>query len=59
MNKDKISHRRSIYTFWDFLGDVGGLFDMLKLLVKPILAIGSLLFGSGLDKFLFESVFKV
>ena len=25
-------HKRSIYTVWDFLGDVGGLFDMLKLL---------------------------
>ena len=27
-----VSHQRSIYTFWDYLGDVGGLFDMLKLI---------------------------
>ena len=25
-------YSRAIYTFWDLLGDVGGLFDMLKLI---------------------------
>ena len=32
MDMDKVVHSRSIYTVWDFFGDVGGLFDMLKLL---------------------------
>ena len=31
-SSETIDNHRAIYTFWDFLGDVGGLFDMLKLL---------------------------
>ena len=30
LHKDVIHHERSIYTFFDLLGDVGGLFDALK-----------------------------
>ena len=29
MSLDRVQHTRSIYSVWDFLGDVGGLFDML------------------------------
>ena len=25
-------HSRTVYTFWDFLGDVGGLNDIMRLL---------------------------
>ena len=34
------------------MGDVGGLFDMLKLLAEPVIALMSALFGSGLDRYL-------
>ena len=27
-----ISYSRSVFSFWDFLGDVGGLYDMLILI---------------------------
>ena len=59
MDTDIVEYRRSIYTVWDFLGDVGGLYDMLKLLAQPVLAFSSLLLGSGLDQYLVESIFKV
>ena len=29
MNTSIVTHQRSIYTLWDFLGDVGGLNDIL------------------------------
>ena len=29
LHKTVVSHERSIYTFWDFLGDIGGLFSIL------------------------------
>ena len=29
INLDTVKHNRSIYTFWDFLGDVGGLLGIL------------------------------
>lgn len=31
MSADRENHKRTIYGVWDFLGDVGGLFDMLKI----------------------------
>ncbi len=36
-DSEKIVNTRSIYNFLDFLGDVGGLFDMLCLVAKVIL----------------------
>ena len=54
-----IEHSRSIYTIWDLLGDVGGLFDMLILLAKPILSLYSLLIYSGIDSYLNQSLFKI
>ena len=58
MDLDKVSHMRSIYGVWDFLGDVGGLFDMLRLLAEPIVAFLSVLFGSGLERYLLSALFK-
>ena len=52
-------HTRAIYGVWDFLGDVGGLFDMLKLLAEPIIALSTALFGNGLSRFLTSSLFKI
>ena len=52
MDSDIVLHSRSIYSVWDFLGDIGGLFDMLKLLAEPILAITTTILGSGLDRYL-------
>ena len=52
MNMDVITHNRSIYTLWDFFADVGGLFDMLKLLSHFLLSLISSIMGSGLDQFL-------
>ena len=35
LSPDTKEHARSIYTIWDLLGDIGGLFDMLRLLKSP------------------------
>ena len=51
-------HTRSIYSFLDFLGDVGGLFDMLRLVIQVLLQLLVTVSGSGLDAFLLESIFK-
>ena len=40
---------RSIYTIWDLLGDIGGLFDMLKLIKSPFVTFFSFLLGAGLE----------
>ena len=56
---DVITHNRSIYTLWDFFGDVGGLFDMLKLISQTLLSFVYSIIGSGLDKFLLERLFTL
>ena len=53
-----VNHTRSIYSALDFLGDVGGLYDMLKLVAEVLLSLWSLIAGSGLDAYLLQSIFK-
>ena len=54
-----INHTRTIYSGLDFLGEVGGLLDMLRYVVNSLLYLTSLLYGSGLDAYLIRSLFKV
>ena len=53
-----VEHARTIYTVWDLLGDIGGLFDMLKLLVTPMITFLSLIADSGLESHLINMLFK-
>ena len=56
---DLKAQSRQIYTFWDFLGDVGGLMDMFILLGSPVAAVLQFFFGNSLNKLLIESIFSV
>ena len=58
MSLDRVYHARAIYSVWDFFGDVGGLFDMLRLLAQPIVALGAALFGSGLERYIISALFR-
>ena len=51
-------HTRSIYSALDFLGDVGGLLDMLRLVALTFLQFVALVTGSGIDAFLLGQIFK-
>ena len=53
-----ISNSRSIYNALDFLGDVGGLFDMLCIVGNICLQFLTFIFGSGLDSYLVTNLFK-
>ena len=50
---------RQIYTIWDFLSDVGGLVDVLKLLGYPVISFIQLILGNGLSRLLIKSIFKI
>ena len=52
-------HTRAIYNIWDFLGDIGGLFDMLRLMASPIIAFSATIFGNGLHRYLIKSLFRI
>jgi len=55
---DATNHTRSIYSSLDFLGDVGGLFDMLRLVTQVFIQLLFTISGSGLDAFLLKAIFK-
>ena len=59
MTLDVISHSRSIYTVWDFAGDVGGLFDMLKLIGEVLISLMTMIFGSSLNKHMLEKLYRL
>ena len=54
-----VEYSRAIYTIWDLLGDVGGLFDMLKIIGSPLVSFLSFVVGSGLETYLVQLLFKV
>ena len=56
---EKLNNTRSIYNFLDFLGDVGGLFDMLCIVATVLLHISTFIFGSGLNQYLLTNIFRV
>ena len=57
MSLDEISHQRSIYSFLDFLGDVGGLYSILIDIGSIFLMLPAFAFGSGLHQFLMKNIF--
>ena len=58
MDMSSMYHYRSVFTFWDFLGDVGGLNDMLTLLGSWAVSFIQILSGSGLNRYIFARLFK-
>ena len=57
LNKDIIHHNRTIYTFFDVLGDIGGLFDALTRISSLIVIILFKIFGNPFDEYLLEHLF--
>lgn len=57
MSTDEITNSRSVYTFFDFLGDVGGLLDMLIIFAKLISSFASAVSGSAIHVFMIKRLF--
>ena len=57
LNKSRTIHKRSIYTALDWLGDVGGLLDGLRLIGGVVMFFYSLIFGNPLNNFLLSKLF--
>ena len=58
LSLDQTRQKRSIYTLFDVLGDVGGLLDGLRLLGGILMSIYTFIIGSPLKAFLVTSLFK-
>ena len=58
LSPDIQHYERSIYTYLDFLGDVGGLDDALTIIAQIILFLVSLLTNSGPHEYILKKLFK-
>ena len=57
MHSDTVVYERSVYTMWDWLGDIGGLFGTLHILGGYIISIISYLTGSSAARSLIGNLF--
>ena len=58
MHPDMAYLERSVYTFWDFIGDIGGLFEIMKIIGSLLISFATFVTGSNLDYFLIKELFK-
>ena len=59
MSLNTVSYSRSIYSVFDLLGDVGGLYSILLDIGAIIAMIPAFVFGSSLDRFLRSEIFNI
>ena len=58
MDLYRVSNQRSVYTIWDWMGDIGGLYGSLFLIGDQALALITYLFGDSLSLKLISTIFK-
>ena len=49
MDSNVVEIERSLYTIWDYFGDIGGFNDFIRIVGSMIMSILTTLKGSGLD----------
>ena len=59
LDDDVIEQRRQVYSFWDYIGDIGGLNDFLQIIGGVLMSLFTTLSGSGLDRLLTERLFFI
>ena len=59
MDNDIIFEERSVYTFWDLLGDIGGLIGSLSFLGAIHLSFVEFIIGSRMNQFITAQMFKI
>ena len=57
LDKNVKHFKRSIYTFLDLLGDVGGLNDALSAIASVLIALNFSLFGNPIHKHILNILF--
>ena len=57
MDREIQIHTRSIYSFFDWLGDVGGLFDGLNLIGSIVMYFYSLIHGNPIADYLLKKIY--
>ena len=58
LSPDTKHYERSVYTVLDFLGDIGGLFDALRLIAEIFIYAVSFLTNDGPHNYILKRLFK-
>ena len=58
MSLDSTAYERSVYTVWDWMGDVGGLYGTLAIIGHYIVTLMSYVTGHGIVKEIIESLYR-
>ena len=58
LSPNRTKYTRSIYSFFDWLGDVGGLLDGFRLIGVIVMYFYTFIIGNPLNAFLVNSIFK-
>ena len=59
MSLDIVNHSRSIYTVLDLIGDIGGLYSLLRRIGSPIMGLFTFMYGSKLHRRIIRKIFKI
>ena len=59
LSLDSTEYERSVYTVWDWMGDVGGLFGTLSIIGAQIVSLTSYISGNSLMRELIERLYFV
>ena len=59
MSLDSIDYERSVYTLWDWMGDVGGLFGSLTIIGHCIVSMTQYITGHGIVQEIIESIYRL
>ena len=58
MSMDIVNHSRSIYTVLNLLGDIGGLYSLLRRIGSSLLSFFTFMYGSKLHSRIIKKLFK-
>ena len=58
MSLDTTAFERSVYTVWDWMGDVGGLYGSLAIIGHYTVALMAYITGNGIIKEIIESLYR-
>ena len=57
MARDKQKFSRSLYTMWDYVGDIGGFNDFMQVVGGILVSLSAVFKAQSLDSYLIESLF--
>ena len=59
MAADTVTYERSVYTVWDMMGDIGGLYGTLHIIGSYVVSFSSFISGGGVMQQLISILYSI